>query len=185
MKLKIKNKKDFKLIKLELLKAKFFKTGNIKTKIAMFSLHLKQLLLIIYKFHLSNKKIFFFGIPINIYLKYKKPSKNLKHLFFPESYWEKGLLSNKVNIFKYLKKRVVKIKHENLNAKIRTYFLIKKKPDLIVILNQNKENISLLKEANKLKIPTLNIHLNEITSHNKKIGFIFALVYSILKKNKI
>ena len=120
--------------------------------------------------------------------------KNSKHLFFPESYWEKGLLTNKINVFKYLKKKVnsVNSKHKNLNTKITSYSLIKKKPDLIIILNQNNKNITLIDEAIKLKIPIISLNKTISTSFNntetsfykrKKKKFIFfRLIYSILKK---
>lgn len=196
MKLKTIGITSHKLIKLELLKSKFIKPNIQKKESNLFNffLHIKKLLLIIYKYHLTNKKISFFGVPESMYLKHKRVLRNSNHLFFPESYWEKGLLANKVNIFKYLKKKINSIshKHKKLNTKVTSYFLIKKKPDLIVILNENDENISLLAEATKLKIPIINF--NEIKEasletlktnpykQRKKESFFFALIYSILKR---
>ena len=197
MKLKIQKKKNYKLIKLALLKSKIFKPQILKLNISNISLQIKKFLAIIYKFHLANKKIYFFGISEKIFLKYQKLLNNSNHLFFPQSYWKKGLLVNKTNIFKYLRKKINStIKNKNLNKKISTYFLLTNKPDLIVILNNNNEETKdIINETNKLKIPTIifnekNIQFSKyistnIQKENKKNEFYFAMIYSILKKIKV
>ena len=197
MKLKIQKKKNYKLIKLALLKSKILKPKISKLNISNISLQIKKFLAIIYKFHLANKKIYFFGVSEKIFLKYEKLLNNSNHLFFPQSYWEKGLLVNKINIFKYLRKKINSIlKNKNLNKKISTYFLLKTKPDLVVILNNNnKETKDIINETNKLKIPIIIFNeknfqsLKDISTNiqkeNKKNEFYFAIIYSILKKIKI
>lgn len=188
MKLKNLNRTNHKLIKLELLKSKFLKTGslkkNVKEEIYNFALHVKKLLLIVYKYHLNNKKILFFGISKDLFTKHKNLFKNSTHLFFPEFYWKKGLLVNKKNVFKYLKKKInsPSNKDNSLNVKITSYFLIKKKPDLIVILNESDRNNSLLDEANKLKIPLVNFNVTNSQNKKRKDSFFFSLIYSILKR---
>ena len=174
MKLKNITKTYYKLIELELLKTKKI-SKEIKINLYNFIGFTKESLIIIFKYHSFNKKIFFFGIPKNLYIKHKKMLTNSRHLFFPEFYEEKGLFTNKINIFKYLKKKIEANsgKYKKLNTKLASYFSIKSRPDLIVILSQNKENNSLIVEAKKLKIPVITLEKNYLY---------FTLIYSIIKK---
>lgn len=154
MKLKKLSNLKYKLIKLELIKFKFMKTDIQQ---------LKKALLVIFQYHVNNKKILFLG---------ENSHKKTKHLFLPEFYWIKGLLTNKVTLFKYIKKRVNLFRPN----KVKNYFLLKKKPDLIVLLNIKLQPLVEM-EANKLKIPVI-----VLSTEKKKSD---SLLHSIFKKNKL
>lgn len=203
MKLKKIKTSTSKLIKFQLIKFKTYKQKkNIFDKntqnfnFESIELHLKKALQIIYSYHLNNKTIFFIGVPQKLKKKFFSILKTTKHLFVPESTWLKGVLSNKVSIFKYLNQQInSNIKNTDTNLKF--LFTIQKKPDLIVLLDQNLESQA-FQEAIKLKIPviaiTTSLNCNKSILYpiygnfeflNKKLNNIyFLLLKSIFNKQK-
>jgi ribosomal protein S2 len=208
MKIKKPKKKSFQytLIKLNLIKSQIYKKKlqkknyddiiNIKTE--YIELHLKNILQIIYRYHRNQKKIVFIGIPVNFQKKFSKILKKTRHIAISQSIWINGVLSNHFAIFRYLYKKRLK----NIEKKKRVYnktidFLISviKRPDLVVIFNQNMER-NALNETYKLKIPTItlgnNLYFDTKSSyqvpgnfkviHKKKEHAIFLVLISILKK---
>lgn len=188
MKLKKLTNLKHKLIKLELIKSKMTQDTVLDNRFKEMEAYLKKALLIIFQYHLNNKKILFVGISKTGQEKYRRTFKQTNHLFLPSSYWIKGLLTNKVTVFKYIKKRI------NLftSQKIKRYFLLKTKPHLIVLLNGETDAV---KEALKLRIPV--IMLNSSThresgvsyqlpsNHKNNIktnSFFLSLMNSIFKK---
>ena len=184
--MKIKNIKtaNLKLTKLKLIKSKSYR--NIKNNIIdlnQIELYLKKSLNIIYRYHVNNKTIVFVGIPDYIKKMFKPVLKKSRHVYLNENIWLNGLITNKVFIQKYIKKNRIYIPQ------------IRKKPDLIVILDEKKEEKA-LKEANCLKIPVISINSNFLKNsitlykvpgnfsfYDKKINNIFLLmIISILKK---
>lgn len=199
--MKIKKIKSFKseLLKLQLINSKIYKKNqNNTTNISLehIELCLKKGFQIIYKYHLNNKKIFFIGIPSNFQNKFSKIFKKTKHLAIPESIWIKGILSNKHAIFQFLKlKRLKYMKKQNDQTRnIKICLNIKKKPDLIVIINPKLEK-NVVNEASHLKIPIIALNSNFKTPIaypipgnfniiNKNLhNIVFLLLSSLLKKN--
>lgn len=203
MKLKKIKASKSKLIKFQLIKFKTYKqkkgalNKNVQNKnFEHLELHLKKALQLIYSYHLNNKKIIFIGVPFKLKTKFFIMLKKTKHLFVPESTWIKGVLSNKISIFKYLNQQInSNIKNTDTNLKF--LFTIQEKPDLIVLLNQEIESHA-FQEAIKLKIPTVAIitglKLNKNVLYpihgnfeflNKKFDNIyFLLLKSIFNKQK-
>jgi ribosomal protein S2 len=193
MKLKRITNLKYKLIKLELVKSKISQNIVLNSRLENMEVYLKKALLIIFQYHLNNKKILFVGINKKIQNSHKKSLKKTKHLFLPDSYWIKGLLTNKVTVFKYIKKRV------NLftSNKVKNYFFLKNKPNLIVLFDA-KIQASIIKEAVKLKIPVIALnseiqHDNGISyqlpvncsgTNTKKNSFFLSLLNSMFKKIK-
>lgn len=141
----------YKLIKLEFIKSKLY--NNSLQNYNLTETYLKKAIFIIFQFHIKNKKILFIGVDETIKKKYKNVS---KHLFLPEFYWFKGLLTNKIQVFKYIKKN----QHNFMPAKIKNYFLLKKKPNLIVLFNE-QDQTTMIKEAVKLKIPIIVLNTKQ------------------------
>jgi ribosomal protein S2 len=190
MKLKKITNLKYKLIKFELIKSKISQNNIFNNNVEVY---LKKALLVIFQYHLNNKKILFVGISKTTQNKYEKTLKKTKHLFLPDSYWIKGLLTNKVTVFKYIKKRVIFF----TSNRVKNYFLLKNKPSLIVLFDAKIQS-SLVKEAVKLKIPVIAfnsdmLHSNGITYqlpvnrfkiNVKNDNFFLSLLNSMFKKIK-
>ena len=171
---------------MKIKKTIFNQTKNKKDLL----LYLKKAILTIFNYHKHNKTILFVGnfSNKNKMLINKKLLKN--HIFLLNSNWIYGILTNKNSFIKSLQKNNDKrLKDYNLQK----YITKKKKPDLIVILSM-KNNQDILKEALKLKIPTISLIDNNFndfvlypikintTSKIKNYNFILYLLNSILKK---
>jgi ribosomal protein S2 len=177
-----------KLIKLKLIQTKTYKKNyNNFIKIEDITSRLKKALHIIYHYHINNKRIVFIGTPLNIIYKFQKLLKTTKHILIPESIWVSGLLTNQKTCFKHLSKNPKFT--ENKTSKV--LFQLKKKIDLIVVLNfmYNQEAIN---EAYLSYIPSISLNcdlkiLNNISSYKIPGNFKFTkkkvrdiLFYSIL-----
>ena len=188
MKLKKLSYLKYKLITLELIKSKLYQKPVQNFNIA--ESYLKKAMSIIYHFHIKNKKILFVGVDKKIQNKYKNIT---KHLFLPESYWIEGLLTNRITVFKYIKNH----QHNFTSTKIKNYFLLKKKPNLIVLFTEQNQT-SIIKEATKLKIPVIvlntkhsnldgilyPVHVNSSTLNKKNTNLIISILNSIFRKKK-
>lgn len=180
MKLKKSQKKRLRLIKLELIKTKIYLQQNFLSKDSLLDilnfheLELKRILKIIYNYHTNNRLIYFIGVPLEIQINLSKTN----HLFLPESSWIKGMLSNRISIFRYIKKSISDKKLADMLFKVKT------KPSLLVVFNQHLES-DILEEARKMRIPVL-ILTNPINQHSKMFSkklnnIIFTLLHSVLK----
>lgn len=192
MKLKKLSYLKYKLINLEFIKSKLYQNSLKNFDIA--EAYLKKAIFIIFQFSIKNKKILFVGVDKKIQKKYKNISKQTKHLFLPESYWIKGLLTNRVTVFKYIRNN----QHNFTPTKIKNYFLLKKKPNLIVLFSEQNQT-SMIKEAIKLKIPVIvlntkkinlegilyPIHINSSTLNQKNNNLIDIILNSIFRKKKL
>ena len=135
MKIKKINKYKTKLIDLKLINTKILNKKNLfeNTNLKEIKYQLKKSLQVIYKYHITDKKILFIGnltqLNNNIKLKY------MNHTWINEYNLKNGLVTN--------------------NNSISNPY------DLIVILNYQYSK-SIVNEAESLKIPTicLNINLN-------------------------
>lgn len=189
MKIKKIKKYQYTLLKLNLIKSQVYKKKlqknnhddviNIKTE--HIELHLKTALQIIYKYHIYKKKILFIGVPHNFQKKLSKILKKTKHVAIPQSIWINGILSNRFAIFRHLYLKRLKNIEKKFHLKNKTInFLVSviRRPNLIVIFNQNLEQ-NALNETYRLKIPviTLDNNLYFDTKSSYKVPGNFKTVY--------
>lgn len=186
MKLKKVNKSKNKLLQLQILKLYHKKKSyNFETKLKRIEIHLNKISNIIYKYHITNKKILFVGFPNN----FNKIIKNTRHMLIPESNWHNGMLSNRITT-------------QTKKLKIPSNMLqVKKKPDLIVIYNLNKKSTA-IKESYHTRIPAITFSkklnlLNILPSYNsignynlinekaENNNFIFSFIKTSLYRAKI
>lgn len=185
-----------KINKLKKYKPKFMKLQLIKTKIydkkksaciEDIEYAIKKVLKLIFNYHLYNKKITFIGIPKkikNVYFKYLL--KKSHHALIPESMWINGIITNQISNFKHL------FKTKNETKLFKILFQLKKKPDLVLILNNSQCHIA-LKEIYNARIPVISLGENLKSTYNvmgdftntekgKKINFIISLLTTVIKK---
>lgn len=190
-----------KLLILKLIQTKTYKqnSNNKALKLNDISFNLKKMLRIIYKYHINAKKILFIGIPLPTAQKIKYFLKNTGHIFIPESNWINSILLNKNSCFKHLKKRKIKkdfsLKKSNkISSTIPTLFELKKKIDIVVVLNP-KVDYQALNESYKTRLPIITVtdNINKKSTYNlpgnfkfskKKIGnnFFFSMLLATFKK---
>lgn len=186
MKIKNTTKNQNKLLKLKLIKTKIYKKNYTFTnlKIEDIEYRLKKGLQIIYRYHVSGKKILFISNSLAIKTKIKILLKNTKHLFVPEYFLLNKIITNKPPFFS----------KENLCHKTSNL-----KNNLIVILDKQINN-DILTESYQTKTPIIflgsNLNIFNIKSNYKipgnfvlakkkiKDNFLLALLETTLKKSK-
>lgn len=194
---KIKNSKfklfKYNLIQLQIYSDEFF-SNNIDlslNKIEQIEVYLKQILKVIFEYHIWHFKILFIGFPIVSKTKQIKLLHFTNHDFITEQSWVSGILRNRLSTLTYLKL----IQLQNFSNSIKLLLTVKTKPHLVVIFNQKIEN-SLINEFYKAGIPIIYLNwdfLNKFKITYKTLGsfhFIekniklvfFFLFYSVLKK---
>ena len=155
-------------------------------------LYIKQILIIIFKYHTNEKTIMFLGTPNEVLGKYRKKVFKTKHIFISNNYWVKGLLTNKAAFTRGL----IKKKSNNLkNFHLQKYLMKKRKPNLLIIFS-HKNKSEVLREASNLKIPVISfvegktseyvlypIILSEMENRIKYNNLIFYLLNPLLVKN--
>nr|YP_005090338.1 ribosomal protein S2 [Phaeodactylum tricornutum]ADY18514.1 ribosomal protein S2 [Phaeodactylum tricornutum] len=197
--MKIKNrilqKRRPEFLGIKLLKTQAYRnTANLKIEDTEY--RIKKALHVIYKYHKHNKRILFVGTPSNAHKEIKQLLKETKHVLISESIWTNGCITNQDASFDPL------LKSQNPADKIRAeiIFQLRKKSDLIVILNVLK-NRDALKEGYLSKTPIISLgcELNVLEKKstykvpvkfnftNKKIGnsFFYGILKIILKKAKL
>lgn len=145
MKLRKIEKYKNKLIKLQIIKLHYKKQSvNFKSNLKQVEVFLNKVSNIIYRYHVTNRKILFLGFPDN----FKKVIKDTKHLLVPEFLWFNGMLSNRVT--------------DKTNLSLNTFKLItqlKKKVDLIVVCNLTEQTTA-IEESYIARIPVISISRN-------------------------
>lgn len=195
MKIKpIISKNKNKLIELQILKSKIYKTSTEKKKIenSKIKLYLKKIVHIIYEYHISNKTILFVNFPPKLENSMISLKKDIKHIFISKENWINGFLTNKsVNIYSQLIQN-----SDNSKSKIsskKNYF------DLIIIFNPTNNYI--FNESYNSFIPTILItdklfnHKAPLLKQSYKIlgylkfieeqinnNFFFSILQAILKQ---
>ena len=123
--------------------------------------------------------------------------KKTRHISIPESIWINGIITNQSSCLKYLSKNIIK----NTNATIsKLLFKLKKKPDLVVILNQPSDFYA-NHESYIARIPiiTVNCDLNisdyksnykipgnfKFTKQKQGDNLFFSILAATLKKATI
>ena len=197
---RVKNR-NYKLFKYNLLKLQIY-SNKPSFNIVDFSsnileqteAYLKQVLKIIYKYHVCHFKILFIGFPVVSKMKQMKLIHFTNHNFISEKSWINGIFRNRFSILTYLKL----IQSQNVPKSFKLLSTIKTKPHLVVIFNQNVE-IGTINEFYKAGIPILSFGWNflntfkitykalgnyDFIERNVKLTFFF-LLYSVLKKTPL
>lgn len=144
MKIKKIKKYQSRLLRLQILKLYYKKKSqNSETTVKQIELYLNKISHVIYNYHINNKKILFIGFPKN----FKKNLKQTKHSFIPECQWLNGMLSNRN--YNNKQKKVP-------NNLIKLFLKLKKKIDLIIIYDLNKESTA-IEEAYIARTPVINL----------------------------
>ncbi len=198
MKINFSKIRNYKLFKHNLLKLQIYSNKNSvnifnfsETALEQLESYLKQVLKLVYEYHINHFKILFIGFPIVSKLKQKKLIHFTNHNFISEKLWVSGIFRNRFSILTYLNL----IQSQNFSESLKLLLSVKKKPDLVVIFNQNVE-INAINEFYKTRIPILSfnthfLNISKITynvfgnfnfnNKSTKITYFF-LFYSLLKK---
>ena len=197
---RIKNQ-NYKLFKYNLLKLQIYSnepfliTTNFSTSILeQIEAYLKQILKIIFEYHVYQFKILFIGFPIVSKTRQMKLINFTNHNFISEKSWISGIFKNRFSILTYLKL----IQSQKFSKNLKLLLTVKTKPHLVVIFNQKVE-ISAINEFYKIGIPILSFNwdfsnvfkityktIGNYTVSNKNIKLTFFFIfYSLLKKTPI
>jgi len=190
---------SYKLLKFKLISSKILKKEHYLKNITLedVEFRLKKALHIIYLYHISNKQILFVGNPLHINNELKNLLFSTKHIFIPKSAWIEGIITNQ----NFSIKSLIKQKKNNINKISERLLQLKKKSDLVVIIDPVSD-FKAIDESYITKIPViaLNSNLkafdtktsykipgNFIISKNKyKNNFFYSILISTLKKsNKV
>ena len=192
---------NFKLFKYNLLKLQiysdksFFDTTNLSDNILeQIEAYLKQVLKVIFEYHVWQFKILFIGFPVVSKMKQMKLVHFTNHDFITEKSWISGIFRNRFSILTYLKL----IQSQSFSKSIKLLLTVKTKPHLVVVFNQKIEN-NLINEFYKAGIPIIYFNwdsLNKFKMAYKTLGsfnFVeknirltfFFLFYSLLKKTPL
>ena len=197
--MKIINIKKYKLFKYNLLKLQFYKHNNYnnifsKSVLEQTEISLKQLLKIIYEYHVNNSKILFIGFPV-VFKKQQVKLVNLtNHDFISQKFWLNGTFRNRFSVFTYLKNLQLK----NFSKSLNTLLTLKSKPHLVVFFDNNLET-GVINEFYKAGIPVIVFNCKKINLEkalyktlinlnfdNKNLKLtLFFFIYSILKKKQL
>jgi ribosomal protein S2 len=156
---RIKNR-NYKLFKYNLLKLQVysnqphFKVANFSNNILeQIETYLKQVLKIIFEYHVCHFKILFIGFPVVSKMRQMKLVHFTNHNFISEKSWISGVLRNRFSILTYLQL----IESQNLSKSLKLLLTLKTKPHLVVMFNQKVET-NTINEFYKAGIPILSFN---------------------------
>lgn len=179
---KIKNK-NYKLFKYNLLKLQlyaresFLETTTFSNNtIEQIEVYLKQMLKIIYKYHMYQFRILFIGFPIISKVKQVKFIYFTNHNFISENLWISGIFRNRFSILTYL----TLIQSQNFAKRLKFLLTIKTKPHLVVVFNNEVETRT-VNEFYKFGIPILSFNWSSLNTF--KIVYKALGNYNFLEKN--
>ena len=197
---KIKNQ-NYKLFKYNLLKLQIYSNQYTfilskfsNSMLEQIEAYLKQVLKIIFEYHVWQFKILFIGFPVICKMKQMKLIHFTNHNFIPEKSWVSGVFRNRLSILTYLNL----IQSQSFSKSLKLLLTIKTKPHLVVVFNQKVEH-STINEFYKAGIPILSFNWNSFDrfkiayqalgnfnfiERNIKLTFFF-LFYSLLKKTPL
>lgn len=182
MKKKLIINKNYKLFKYNLLKLQMYSKQNGKNFssdiLEFLEIHFKQLLKIIYEYHINYCHILFIGFPSIFEANQIKFINHTNHNFIFEKSWVSGIFRNRLSILKYLKSSYAQKK---IPDNIKLLLELKAKPHLVVIFNQKLE-VEAINEFYKSKIPIVVFGYN--SALNRKIAYKIP-GNSTLLKNKL
>ena len=195
------NNRNYKLFKYNLLKLQIYSNQPHFTAVnfsnnmlEQIEAYLKQVLKIIFEYHVCHFKILFIGFPVISKMKQMKLLHFTNHNFISEKSWISGVLRNRFSILTYLRL----IQSQNFSKSLKLLLTIKAKPHLVVMFNQKVET-NTINEFYKAGIPILSFNWNSLggskiayhtlgnfdfVERNIKLTFFF-LFYSLLKKTPL
>ena len=115
--------------------------------------YLKQVLKIIFEYHVSQFRILFIGFPVVSEMQKMKLIHFTNHDFIPEKSWVSGIFRNRFSILTYLRL----IQSQNFSKSLKLLLRVKTKPHLVVIFNQKMET-SAISEFYKAGIPIISFN---------------------------
>lgn len=137
-----------KLIKLQILKLHYQKKSYSLKQI---EIHLNKISNILYKYHITNKKILFIGFPEN----FEKTLHNTKHILIPESIWFNGMLSNRTS--NPSNSQTITKKQMKIPMNIHQLLLkLKKKIDLVIVCNLT-DKATAIEESYIARVPVITL----------------------------
>ena len=197
---RIKNR-NYKLFKYNLLKLQIYSNQShfiaadfSNSVVEQIEAYLKQVLKIIFEYHVCQFKILFIGFPVISRMRQMKLLHFTNHNFISEKSWISGVLRNRFSILIYLQL----IQSQNFSKSLKLLLTIKTKPHLVVMFNQKVET-NTINEFYKAGIPVLSFNWNSLSNlkiayhtlgkfdfveRNIKLTF-FSLLYSLLKKTPL
>jgi len=197
---KVKNR-NYKLFKYNLLKLQIYSTTlsssntNFSSNILeQIEAYLKQVLKIVFEYHLYQFRILFIGFPVVSKIKQMKLIHLTTHNFISEKSWISGIFRNRFSILTYLKL----IQSQSFSKSLELLLTVKTKPHLVVIFNQKIET-AMINEFYKAGIPILSFNWDSLDilkityqalgdfnfmEKNIKLTF-FYLFYSLLKRTPL
>lgn len=144
-----------KLIQLQIIKLYYKeKFYNFKTSLKQTEIHLNKISNIIYKYHITDRRILFIGFPED----FAKVLDKTKHLILPEYIWFNGMLSNRTLLspnFKNMTNKQTKIPISTHQLLLK----LKKKIDLVIISNLSNKTTA-IKESYVSRIPVITLSGN-------------------------
>lgn len=198
---RIKNR-NYKLFKYNLLKLQIYSNQHHFTAVhfsdsvlEQLEAYLKQVLKIIFEYHVCQFKILFIGFPVISKMRQKKLLSFTNHNFISEESWISGFLRNRFSILTYLQ---LITQPQNSSKSLKLLLTIKTKPHLVVVFNQKIET-NTINEFYRAGIPILSFNWNSLRNFkiayqtlgnfdfiekNMKLTF-FSLFYSLLKKTPL
>lgn len=158
---KIKNR-NFKLFKYNVLKLQMYSNKSYfidihltNSRLEQIETYLKQILKVIFEYHVWQFKILFIGFPILYKMKQRKLACFTNHDFLTEKSWVNGIFRNRFSILTYLKL----LQSQNFSKNIKLLLTVKTKPHLVVLFNQQIET-GTISEFYKAGIPVLSFNWN-------------------------
>ena len=155
--------RNFKLLNLKLVNSSLIIKSLKKNTLDLLSTvsQIKKVLKILYRYHISKKRIIFIGNPVYVNKQLVTMLKKTKHLFVPQSAWVAGHIANRFTRYK--------MPHAENARKIFSIRKLKKKSSLVVIIDPLKDIIA-LNEHHSAKLPIIALNsktdmLNETSTY--------------------
>jgi len=177
---KIKIQK-YKLFKYNLLKLQTYSNEQSPNAFSSNSLQqveisLKQILKLIFEYHICGFKILFVGFPIAFKRRQTKLINFTNHSFIPKNSWVNGIFRNRLSTITYLKLS----ESQKLSRNLDYLFAVKTKPHLVVIFDESIEN-NIIQEFYKGGIPVVSFNYSKLNIN--KISYKTLTRFNFVKKN--
>lgn len=168
-----------KLIQLQILKLYYKKKAyNFKHSLKQIEIHLNKISNIIYKYHMTNKKILFIGFPKD----FIQILQNTKHIIIPEHIWFNGMLSNRRSNFSNSTKQM------RIPMEIhKLLFKLKKQLDMVVVYNLTNKATA-IDESFISRLPVITLNRNSDFLKNRatyKAPGNYSLINKKIQNNEL
>jgi len=168
----------YKLFKYNLLKLQIYFDKHIISddSLQQVKISFKQILKLIFEYHICGFKILFVGFPIRFKKWQTKLISFTNHSFISKNSWISGIFRNRLSTMKYLKLSQSQKFSNNTN-----YLLtIKTKPHLVVILDGSVED-NVIQEFYKGGIPIISFNYKKLNIN--KVSYNTLIKFNSMRKN--